>query len=82
MATYFPDGLDGKLKNMPRKEKRKIMILQHLIGFFDPELSYSEKEVNERLSHIFDDHVTLRRYLIQYGFMERNRDGSGYWVKK
>ncbi|HDR8220879.1 TPA: DUF2087 domain-containing protein, partial [Bacillus cereus] len=25
--------------------------------------------------------VTLRRYLIEYGFLDRTDDGSQYWVK-
>ncbi|RIJ63707.1 DUF2087 domain-containing protein [Rummeliibacillus sp. POC4] len=28
------------------------------------------------------DYVSLRRYLIEYGFMERTDDCSIYWVKE
>ncbi|HSR04836.1 MAG TPA: DUF2087 domain-containing protein [Proteiniclasticum sp.] len=27
---------------------------------------------------IYDDHVLLRRYLIEYGFLDRTPDGSIY----
>ncbi|MBJ6950597.1 DUF2087 domain-containing protein, partial [Vibrio cholerae] len=29
----------------------------------------------------YPDFVTLRRYLIEYGFLDRTDDGSQYWVK-
>ena len=41
---------------------------------------YSECEVNEILKPIYDDYMTIRRYLIMYGFMERTRDGRQYWL--
>jgi len=28
------------------------------------------------------DHATLRRYLIEYGFLERTQDCGTYWVKE
>ena len=41
---------------------------------------YKEMEVNKIIKPIFDDFVTVRRYLIEYGFMERAKDCSRYWV--
>lgn len=82
LKTYFKQGLDGALESFPSKEKRKIIILQHIITKFDKNKVYTEPEVNEVLKKIFDDFVTLRRYLIEYGFMDRSKDGSQYWVKK
>lgn len=81
LKTYFEYGLNGPLKEFPKKEKRKVAILKHIIKRFDPDRTYTEKEVNAILKEVFDDYVTLRRYLIDYGFMERYADGSGYWVK-
>lgn len=81
LNTYFNQGLEGPLKEFPKKEKRKIVILRHLIQLFDVQKYYTEKEVNAILQARLDDYVTLRRYLIEYGFMEREPDGSRYWVK-
>lgn len=39
----------------------------------------NEREVNEILKGIYPDFASLRRYLIEYGFFERTRDGSAYW---
>lgn len=82
LKKYFDKGLDGPLSDFPiRKEKRKVVILRHLSKRFDPQKKYTEKEVNEILKAAYDDYVTLRRYLIDYGFMDRLRDGSQYWLK-
>jgi hypothetical protein len=80
LRNYFPEGLDGKMSTFPKKEKRKVALLKHIITRFDAERKYSEKEVNEILKGVFEDYVTIRRYLIEYGFMDRFDDGSLYWV--
>ncbi len=81
LANYFKDGLDGKIETIPSKEKRKIILLQHIVKRFDQTKKYSEKEINEVLKGIHADYVSLRRYLIEYGFFDRNNDGSEYWMK-
>jgi len=81
LAQYFPEGLDGPLTEFPRKEKRKAAILKHISHRFEAHRSYTEKEVNEVLKPVYHDYVTLRRYLIEYGFLDREADGSRYWVK-
>ena len=53
----------------------------------DAEAGYSEKEVNERLKSWLSrcqsfniDHVSLRRRLVEEGYLVRNADGSCYRV--
>lgn len=82
IKAYFKEGEDGPLSDFPTKEKRKIIILRHIIKKFDSNKKYSEKEVNAILKSIYHDYVTLRRYLIEYGYMDRTTDCSYYWVKK
>lgn len=81
LSTYFRQGLDGPLDTFPSKEKRKIIVLQHILTKFDSSKKYTEKEVNEVLKQVFHDYVTIRRYFIEYGFMERSNDGAAYWIK-
>lgn len=78
LETYF--NSDGSLKRFPTKEKKKIVVLQHIAHCFNANKKYTEKEVNTILSRIFDDFATIRRYLIEYGFMERYDDCSYYWI--
>ncbi|RKD30056.1 DUF2087 domain-containing protein [Thermohalobacter berrensis] len=79
IKTYFEEN--GSLNVFPSKEKRKIVVLQHIVKNFKNDKKYTEKEVNRILKRIFEDYVTLRRYLIEYGFMERSRDCKYYWIK-
>lgn len=71
-----------QLKAFPAKEKKKIIILKKIMEQFDKGRSYKEKEVNQILKGIYDDFPTLRRYLIEYGFMERTDDCLQYKVKE
>lgn len=70
-----------KLKHFPVKEKKKIIILARIAEQFERERRYSEKEINIILKNNYEDHVTLRRYLIEYGFMQRTTDCNEYWLK-
>ena len=78
IATYFPQGIDGPLTTYPGREKRRLIILRQLTERFVPHRAYSEKEVNAILSAAYEDHVLLRRQLIEYGFLSRRPDGSEY----
>jgi hypothetical protein len=80
LRMYFPNGMDGQMSSFPKKEKRKIALLKHIVGRFEIGKKYKEKEVNEILKQVFADYVTIRRYLIEYGFLDRLDDGSEYWV--
>lgn len=82
LQTYFKNGLDGGIETIPSKEKKKLIILQHILNRFERGKTYSEKEVNELLKTVHADFVSLRRHLIEYGFMVRNGDGSVYSVKE
>lgn len=81
LSTYFKEGPNGPLETFPSKEKRKIIVLQHILKRFETNKMYSEKEINNILKSIYSDFVTIRRYLIEYGFMNRSKDCSQYWVK-
>nr|WP_285865170.1 DUF2087 domain-containing protein [Lederbergia lenta] len=74
--------MDGPLDIFPSKEKRKRIVLQHLLSRFEINKKYTEREINEVLKSVYGDFATIRRYFIDYGFMERNKDCSKYWLKK
>ncbi len=80
LRKYFPEGVNGPLKSFDMKEKNKLVVLREIAKRFKTKKIYTEKEVNEILKPIYHDHNTLRRYLIEYGFMSRKNDGSRYWL--
>jgi hypothetical protein len=71
---------DGRLVRLPARWDRKRQVLRHIAErSFDLDVAYPERAVNERLAAWCAedapvDHVTLRRYLVDLGHLDR-RDG-------
>ena len=83
LEKYFftDENNDLKLKRFPGKEKQRVVVIRKITEKFEANKKYSEKEINGVIKSIFDDYVTLRRYLIEYGFLDRKENGSEYWLK-
>ena len=56
--------------------------LEYLVSKFEPDLYYTEREVNTLLlqHHTFGDPALLRRELFERGLVDRVKDGSAYWL--
>jgi predicted transcriptional regulator len=70
---------DGSLKTIPAQRKKLEAVLRYVVKAFEPDVHYSEKQVNEILSRFHEDTATLRRELVGYGLMGREGDGGEYW---
>lgn len=70
----------GRLIKIPSKQKNLLVILRWLASRFRPGVMYSEKEVNASIRQVFEDHATLRRDLVDFGFLRRERGGGKYWL--
>ncbi len=81
IKANFPDGPDGMLARIPKKQKHKVAILIQILKRFDAARRYNQSEVNDILATAFDDYTTLCRYMVDYGFMGRTRDGAEYWLE-
>ena len=68
---------DGSLRSIPTKLRKRLVVLDYLASHFDIGETWPESEVNDRLRVFHPDVASLRRYLVEEGFMER-RDGR-YW---
>lgn len=82
LKKYFPDGADGPLSAFSKREKHKLVVLEEIAKRFEKDRIYNEKEINQILQDAYHDYVMLRRYLIDFGFLDRKPDGSQYWLKK
>ncbi|MDK2807359.1 MAG: hypothetical protein PWP24_88 [Clostridiales bacterium] len=81
VATYMDST--GRLKQIPAKAKKKIIILREIMKNFKADKEYTEKEVDRLLKRIYEeDYASIRRALIEYGFMDRSMDGRIYRVKE
>ena len=73
LAPFFER--DGTLITVPRKESRKIALLTWLVTQLPAGARLSEVEMNAALLPIHDDVAVLRRYLVDFGFVERPQAG-------
>lgn len=81
ILTYMDEN--GGLKQFPAREKKKIILLGEIIKNFKKDTEYTEVEVNKVLKRIYEaDYPTIRRALIEYGFMDRSLDCKIYRVKE
>jgi biotin operon repressor len=62
-----------RLKEIPARRKRRVIVLQHVVERFAPDRTYSQREVNDLLRPVHEDVTTLRRELVDYGFLQRDR---------
>lgn len=69
-----------RIKLMPGKVKKRYAIVVLCSKLFVAGKNYSEFEVNGILKPVYVDYAMLRRYLVDYGFLDRKTDGSAYWV--
>ena len=69
--------VEGKLVHLPRKRSKRLLVLDQLAQQFEPGVHYSERQVNRTLRRFDDDVATLRRYLVDDGFLDRA--GGEYW---
>ena len=70
---------NGRLREIPARHKKERAVVRWLITKFEPDVRYTEHQVNDILAQYFEDYVQLRRCLINFGLMQRKRDGSSYW---
>jgi hypothetical protein len=75
LASFL--GPDGRLRTIPTKLSKLLVVLDHLAQEFEPGRTYPEAEVNEMLQRFHPDYAALRRYLVENGFM--TREDSVYW---
>jgi hypothetical protein len=69
---------DGRISVMPAKRAARLLLLDQVAQAFEPGRRYSELAVNDILKSVYDDHATLRRYLVDEELLSRTPDGT-YW---
>jgi hypothetical protein len=90
LRTFMPGG---RLTSFPASHAKRRIVLDHIARAFEPGRQYGEREVDAVLRAMIAapgsggrgggdggvpaDHVSLRRYLVDDGFMSR-KDGR-YW---
>lgn len=75
---------EGRILRWPLKKKNRKLrepILAYFAAHFEEGRAYTEMQVNDLLKDllVFEDHVLIRRELIDAGLMSRAADGTEYW---
>lgn len=78
----------GMMRRLPKKQQDAEVVLAISVLALDAERFYDESEINVNLAAWLDgiaadnglDYVTLRRYLVDLGFLRRASDGAIYRV--
>ena len=81
-------GADRGPRGFPRKRRDRQILMKSILMGLDSARHYREREINDALQEwnrevapaIRTDHVTLRRLLVDWGHLERTRDGHTYRV--
>ncbi len=70
---------DGRIDGLPRAAQDRADLLSHLAERLIPtDEEIGEPEVNRLLATVTRDVPTLRRALVDHGYVERYPDGTGY----
>ena len=76
----------GALQSLPANPHVRDTVLAVAAGGLVRQRPYAEREVNDVLTawlasvRAAIDHVTLRRRMVDLGFLKRTRDGSRYYL--
>jgi hypothetical protein len=63
----------GRLVQIPAQYKKRQIIMEEIVKDFEPDRTYTEIEVNRILIEYHEDVAMLRRSLIDYKLMEREK---------
>jgi hypothetical protein len=71
---------DGRLTSLPRRRALLLAACALLADRFEPDRLYDEREVNAILADDAPDPATLRRLLVDLGFL--GRKAGAYWRER
>jgi len=67
----------GRLGEIPVRRSKRLIVLQRLALEFEIGVRYPERQVNRILEKFHPDYAALRRYLVDDGFLTREK--GEYW---
>jgi hypothetical protein len=78
-AFLNPDGTIRQIPNSRTQGTKYRIVLEYVLAAFEPDVNYTEKQVNQIILRFNEDFAGLRRDLVDAKMMARERDGSMYW---
>lgn len=82
--------LRSGLSGFPKDDVDQHILFKSAVLTLGKSGAFTEKEINEKLKHWINhisrikniDHITLRRWLVDTGYLTRNSDGSCYQISQ
>ncbi len=74
LARFFSGD---RLTELPAQRSSRLVVLERLALEFEPGVRYDEREVTELLRRFHDDYTSLRRALVDEGYLDRA--AGEYW---
>lgn len=72
---------NGRLLSLPSRQKQTLVLLRWLATMFQQNTLYTEPQVNAIIKAVYEhDFVSLRRDLVDFGYLRRERGGGKYWL--
>lgn len=71
---------NGRITQLPTKFKKYMVLIRWVATHFEAGVDYTEREVNAIIGKVHNDFATIRRELIEAGYLKRERGGARYWV--
>ncbi len=68
----------GRLTQLPTQRKKREIVLLEIAKEFEADKKYDEKIVNEIIHKFHEDHCTIRREMIAFRIMAREKET--YWL--
>lgn len=76
----------GPLRHLPKSRKDTELLIALAAAYLDPQAVYTEKAINNEIREwmagftdsVTMDHVTLRRYMVDYRLVLRDDNGDRY----
>ncbi|QXE02908.1 metalloregulator ArsR/SmtB family transcription factor [Terribacillus sp. DMT04] len=65
---------DGKLVQLPAKEKKRVIVLAYMIQHLEKHRVYEEQEINAYIQRYHSDYATIRREWITHQFLYRDNN--------
>lgn len=79
--------LRSGMSGLPKDELNRHILFKSMVAALAPGAPLAEQEINRALAQWIEtsgikelDHVSLRRYLVDAGYLLRSADGTGYRV--
>lgn len=88
MPVEFDRDTDDVLENaldsgrLPRNDALKQVVLEAVVADLEPGATYDKTRIDETVAEFFEDYVTVRRELVNFGYLSHDHLEGTYEVRK